>query len=81
MFLRGLTTVVDFVVVDIVAVAVIAVAVVVVVVALLAETDHKILSCSVVTTDLGKGSKIKLIIFAEFSAKGVPPHPPFAENN
>ena len=31
---------------------------------------------------LGKGSKIKLIIFAEFSAKGVPPpHPPFAENN
>ena len=29
---------------------------------------------------LGKGSKIKLIIFAEFSAKGVPP-PPFAENN
>ena len=48
----GLATVVDFVVVDIVAVAVIAVAVVVVVVALLAETDHKILSCSVVTTDL-----------------------------
>ena len=31
---------------------------------------------------LGKGSKIKLIISAEFSAKGVPPpHPPFAENN
>ena len=29
---------------------------------------------------LGKGSKIKLIIFAEFSAKGVP-HPPFGENN
>ena len=31
---------------------------------------------------LGTGSKIKLIIFAEFSAKGVPPHPhPNAENN
>ena len=26
-------------------------------------------------TSLGKGSKIKLIIFAEFSAKGVPPPP------
>ena len=29
----------------------------------------------------GKGSKIKLIIFAEFSTKGVPSPPPFAENN
>ena len=30
---------------------------------------------------LGKGSKIKLIIFAEFSAKGVRGVPHFAENN
>ena len=27
-------------------------------------------------SELGKGSKIKLIIFAEFSAKGYPPFPP-----
>ena len=32
----------------------------------------------VVLPIIGKGSEIKLIIFAEFSAKG---YPPFAENN
>ena len=32
----------------------------------------------ILTHKKGKGSKIKLIIFAEFSAKGFPP---FAENN
>ena len=30
----------------------------------------------VFSDDLGKGSKIKLIISAEFSAKGEPPPPP-----